>query len=158
MFRVEAESLEEYLNFDPARRSDLEALDRLIRKSAPALQRYFHRGTPAGEPGMRFRMIGYGKFQYTARTGQAVDWPVVGVALQKNYISVYVSAMKDGGPLVRSYSGKLGEERAGSNNFSFCSYGELKTAAAADLFAEAERIFRADPSQCQYSRGASKGR
>lgn len=43
----------------------------------------------------------------------------MGIALQKNYISVYLSVMKEGAPLLESYSGKLGEARAGSNNFSF---------------------------------------
>lgn len=40
---------------------------------------------------MRFKMIGYGKTQRPAGSGKLLDWPVVGVALQKNYISVYLS-------------------------------------------------------------------
>lgn len=40
---------------------------------------------------MRFKMIGYGKTQRPAGSGKLVDWPVVGVAQQKNYISVYLS-------------------------------------------------------------------
>ena len=60
MFRVDVNSLKEYFDFDPERKIELQRLDRLIRSSAPGLKRYFHRGTPAGEPGMRFKMIGYG--------------------------------------------------------------------------------------------------
>jgi hypothetical protein len=153
MFRVDVDSLKDYLEFDPNRRNDLENLDKLIRGSAPKLKRYFHRGTPAGEPGMRFKMIGYGKFQYVARSGQSVDWPVIGVALQKNYISVYFSAMKDGAPLIQSYRGKLGELRAGGNNFSFRKIDDLNVQLLASLLAEAEQIFRTDPGQCVYSRG-----
>src|SRR5215469_11881175 len=107
MFRVDVDSLKDYLEFDLTRKSDLQNLDKLIRRSAPGLERYFHLGTPAGEPGMRFKMIGYGKFQYLARPGRYVDWPAVGVALQKNYISVYLAVMKDGASLIHSYSGKL---------------------------------------------------
>ena len=107
MFRVNADSVKEYLDFDLERRGDLLKLDTLIKRSAPGLKRYFHAGTPAGEPGMRFKMIGYGKFQYLARNGQWVDWPAVGVALQKNYISVYLSVMK--ASLIEPYSGKLGK-------------------------------------------------
>jgi hypothetical protein len=142
MFRVDVDSLKDYLVFDLKRKSDLRKLDMLIRRSAPGLKRYFHRGTPAGEPGMRFRMIGYGKLQYAARNGQHVDWPAVGVALQKNYISVYLSITKDGVPLVQSYSGKLGEIRSGRNNFSFERYEDLVTPVASSLFAEAEQIFQ----------------
>jgi Domain of unknown function (DU1801) len=144
MFRVEANSLQDYLDFDPERRSELQKLDKLIRRSAPGLKRYFHRGTPAGEPGMRFRMIGYGKFQYVARNGQSVDWPAVGVALQKNYISVYLSVMKDRVSLVQTYSGKLGGLKPGRNHFNFQKYEDLDDRSLAALFAEAGRIFDSD--------------
>jgi hypothetical protein len=141
VFRVDADNLQAYFDFDPKRRIDLQKLDKLVRESAPGLKRYFHRGTPPGEPGMRFKMIGYGRFHYRARSGKSVEWPVVGVALQKNYISVYLSAAKDGVPLLQSYAGKLGEVRSGHNNFSFEKYEDLATPAVSSLFAEAQKIF-----------------
>ena len=68
---------------------------------------------------MRFKMIGYGKFHYqAARSEMFIEWPAVGVALQKNYISVYISVLKKGTPLLASYAGTLGELRSGGNNFS----------------------------------------
>ena len=142
MFRVEVDSLEEYFSFDIHRKSDLQKLDRLIRSSAPGLKRYFHRGTPEGEPGMRFKMIGYGKYYYLGRNGTAVEWPAVGVALQKSYISVYFSLAKDGAPLAQSYAGRLGELRMGRNNFSFRKFAELDAQTASTLFAEAGSLFR----------------
>ena len=156
MFRVDADSLKDYLDFDLNRESDLHNLDKLIRRSAPTLKRYFHRGTPAGHPGMRFKMIGYGKLQYVARSGQSVDWPAVGVALQKNYISVYLSVKKEGAPLLRSYSGKLGELRAGHNNFSFKAYEDLDVRRLASLFAEAEQIFNSDLRRSSLAHGGTK--
>jgi hypothetical protein len=144
MFRVEAETLDTYLDFDPIRKIDLQKLDRLLRKSAPRLKRYFHTGTPAGEPGMRFKMIGYGKSHYLAKSGQRVEWPVVGVALQKSYISVYLSIAKDGAPLVDSYAGRLGEFRIGRNNFSFVRFDDLNLATVSALLGEADEIFSAD--------------
>ncbi|MGH9401980.1 MAG: hypothetical protein ACRD2P_07740 [Terriglobia bacterium] len=146
MFRVNVDSLQAYLDFDPRRKVHLVKLDELIKRSAPCLKRYFHKGTPAGEPGMRFKMIGYGKFYYFALPGKAVEWPVVGVALQRNYISVYLSVAKNDLPLVQQYAGKLGELRIGRNNFSFEEYEDLKLLAVSSLFAEADRIFNADPS------------
>jgi hypothetical protein len=141
MFRVNADTLETYLNFDPIRKNDLQKLDKLLKKSAPGLKRYFHAGTPAGEPGMRFKMIGYGKSHRTAKSGEKVEWPVVGLALQKNYISVYLSVRKDGAPLAQSYAGRLGECRIARNNFSFVRFDNLHVAAASALFAEADQIF-----------------
>ena len=141
MFRVNADTLEAYLDFDPIRKIDLEKLDKLLGKSAPGLKRYFHQGTPAGQPGMRFKMIGYGKSHYLAKSCQQVEWPVVGVALQKSYISVYLSVTKEGAPLVQSYAGRLGECRVGRNNFSFVRFDDLNLVAVSGLLAEAERIF-----------------
>ena len=101
---------------------------------------------------MRFKMIGYGRFQYLARTGEYVEWPAVGVALQKNYISVYLSLEKDGPSLMKSYAGKLGELRVGHNNFSFRAFEDLDIRQARSLFAEADRIFSADPRRSIPSR------
>jgi len=102
MFRVDVDSLEAYFDFDPKRKAELVKLDRVIRKSAPALKRHFHAGTPAGSAGMRMKMIGYGRFQYAIKSVKTSPWPVIGVALQKNYISVYVAVRKNGRPLVRA--------------------------------------------------------
>jgi hypothetical protein len=142
MFRVTADSLAAYLDFDTERKPDLVKLHELMAKAAPDLKRYFHRGTPAG---MRMKMIGYGKFRYAIKSGKTTDWPVIGVALQKNYISVYVSVTKAGAPLVPAYQGELGELRMGGNNFSFVRFEALRSKALASLFAEAGRIFRSDP-------------
>ena len=47
MFRVNAATLDSYLDFDPIRKIDLQKLDKLLKQSAPGLKRYFHKGTPA---------------------------------------------------------------------------------------------------------------
>lgn len=131
MFRVTADTLEAYLDFDPDRRSDLIEFHQLMRRTAPNLKRYFHRGTPAGEPGMRMNLIGYGK-----SIDWPINWPVVGLALQKNYISVYVSVRKAGKPITQPYAGKLGELRMGENNFSFVRFADLNIPALSSLLAE----------------------
>ena len=144
MFRVSVDSLEAYLAFDPERTAELEALHALMRKAAPGLKRHFHAGTPAGEAGMRMKMIGYGRFAYAIKSGKTTSWPVIGVALQKNYISVYVTVTRRGKPLVSCYAAGLGALRNGRNNFSFEQFSDLKTPVVASLFAEAAAIFSAD--------------
>jgi hypothetical protein len=145
MFKVLAGSLEEYLSFDPKRRGDLEQLDALIRQSAPSLKRYFQAGTPPGEPGMRFKMVGYGAFHFPAKAGKQVQWPVIGVALQKSYITAYFAVTVNNKPIVDSYVGKLGELRAGVNNFSFRTFSELNTKMVFSLFQDAADVFARDP-------------
>ena len=144
MFLVIADSVQTYFDFDPKRKGDLKMMDALMRRVAPSLKRYFHEGTHAGSAGMRMKMIGYGKFRYAVKSGETITWPVVGMALQKNYISVYISVMKDGLPIVQSYLGKLGELRMGHNNFSFERFGDLNVKALSSLFAEVAKIFDAD--------------
>ena len=91
---------------------------------------------------MRFKLIGYGKSHYFTKSGERVEWPVIGVALQKNYISVYFSVTRDGTPMVQSYAGRLVELRMGRNNFSFERFEDLDVSAVSTLFAEADQVFR----------------
>jgi hypothetical protein len=157
MFRVNADSLQAYLDFDPDRRPDLLKLHKLMQDAAPGLKRYFHQGTPAGEAGMRMKMIGYGRFRYAIKSGKTAEWPVVGVALQKNYISVYVAVTRAGAPLVPFYAGRLGELRTGGNNFSFEKFDELNGPSVSALLAEAFSIFEADPENpVRYMEGGQR--
>ena len=41
---------------------------------------------------MGSRMLGYGTYDYTYASGKSGQWFVVGVASQKNYVSVYLCA------------------------------------------------------------------
>lgn len=145
MFKVEAASVEAYLGFDPARRAELVGFDEVMAAHAPELERHFHAGTPAGEPGMRFKMIGYGRFHYPASTGALVAWPVVGLALQKNYISVYLSVTKGGAPVLAGYASGLGALRTARNNFSFERLRDLRPDVLQALVADVAAIVAADP-------------
>jgi len=145
MFRVSADSVAEYLAFDPGRRDKLQKLDAVIRQAAPNLKRYFHRGTPKGQPGMRLKMIGYGRFHYASKSGRAIEWPVIGVALQKNYISVYVSLTRNDRPLVAQYASRLRATKASRYTFNFENFDALNVGAVRLLFADASALVRADP-------------
>jgi hypothetical protein len=146
VFKVEAASVEDYLDFDPARRADLAAFDALMAARAPRLERYFHAGTPAGEAGMRFKMISYGRFRYPAASGVLVAWPVVGLALQKNYISVYLSVSKADAPVLAGYAAALNALRSGRNNFSLQRLGDVDRPVLEALIAEVAAIVATDPA------------
>jgi hypothetical protein len=158
VFRVDVDNLAEYFNFDPRRKIDLQKLVRILGASAPGLKRYFDRGAPDGEPGMRFKMIGHGRFQYLARAGKYVVGPAVGVALQRNYISVYLSLTKDCAPLIQSYVDKLGVLRIGHNSSSVGAYGDLDIPLEESPFAEADQIFSANSRRCAQEYAKTKRR
>jgi hypothetical protein len=145
MHKVQATTLDEYFNADPARKSDLEALDALIREAAPRLKRWFYAGASDGKPGMRMSLIGCGLFQYEMKSGARVEWPILGMALQKNYLTLYTSVFKDDAPIVDQYTGKLGELRSGVNNFSFVTFGQLDRDAVTALIKDIENTVTRDP-------------
>ena len=81
---------------------------------------------------------------------------IIGVALQKSYISVYVAVTKAGAPIVPNYAGQLGELRMGRNNFSFERFADLKTTSLSSLFAEVTDVFKSDPENpVRYMQGRS---
>lgn len=136
MFKVSVNSLAEYFTADPIRRPELEAIDTAIRSCAPSLTRWFYDGIHNKTDGMKMQLIGYGSFQYMSPDGRPVTWPVIGIALQKNYISVYMSATKHGKPIFDEYRGKLNELRSGRNNFSYISFEALERHNVQSLFRE----------------------
>ena len=145
MFKVQANSLDEYFDADPARKADLQAMDALIRKTVPGLKRWFYAGAPADGPGMRMSLVGYGSFQYEVKSGQRVTWPIIGLALQKNYISLYTSVIKDGEPITERHKGALGELRSGRGNFSFVTFAKLNASGVVDLLKDIDSTLRQDP-------------
>ena len=152
MFRVQANTLDQYFDADQARKGDLQAFDALIRETVPDLERWFYAGAEEGKPGMRMNLIGYGAFTYEVKSGERVEWPIIGLALQRNYITVYTSVVKDGGLIVDGYQGLLGELRAGKNNFSFVTFDQLDRNAVAALLTDIGQTVRRDPiGSVQYS-------
>ena len=146
MFRVAAASRREYLAATGGAGSDLERLDAFIRDAAPSLEVWFYDVGP-DEPGMTFTMLGYGRFAYRPRkdAGATVDWPVIGVAAQKNYSSVYLGVTQDDRPVLDRYRSRLNCTRTGRNNFSFRTFDQLDHATLRDLIQLVARIYADDP-------------
>ena len=81
----EAKTPTEYINsLEEPRKKEIKKLHRLIRKVAPGLK-----------PHMKFGMLGYGTYHYKYASGREGDWMIIGLANQKNYISLY-SCLSDG--------------------------------------------------------------
>lgn len=153
MFTVAATTLTEYFAADPAREPDLRQVDKAIRAAAPGLKRYLFTGTGAGRPGMSMTMIGYGRFQYRVRASEEpIDWPVLGLALQKNYISLYVAAVVGDGYMVEEYADRLGKAKVGQNMVRFRRAAELDQAAFAELLGRIDAGARDGTISYRYGR------
>ena len=126
MFKpVKARSSEEYMAQLPEKRREiLEAIDKLVRKAAPALR-----------PAFAYNMPGYGMFKYKNYKGEIIDWPVIAIASQKNYVSVYVCAMKDGEYIAEQNKERLGKVNVGKSCIRFKRLEDVDLAVLSEVVA-----------------------
>ena len=110
MFKpVKAKTIAEYFAALPEeRRKPMRSLHDLIRKAAPSLK-----------PRFAYNMPGYGSFRYRNYRHEIIDWPVISLASQKNYISLYVCAVADGKYLAESHRKELGKVSVGKSCIRF---------------------------------------
>ena len=106
------------------RGDDMRLLDGAIQERMPDAGRHLYEGTFWG--GSDQQIVGYGVMDYTNRSGEEVEWFVIGIAEQKNYLSMYVNAVAEGEYLLREYSDKLGKAKVGSASISFDSVDDLQ--------------------------------
>lgn len=83
-------------------------VDQLIKDNAPTLTPYF-----------ATNMLGYGQFNYLDSKKKSQTWPVIALANQKNYISLYVCAVQDGEYLAEKYVDELGNVSIGRSCIRF---------------------------------------
>lgn len=110
MFKpVSANNTKKYLSMlTEERRNILMKLDKLIKETAPQLKSHF-----------TYNMPGYGDFEYTNYKKEQIRWPVISVASQKNYVSVYVCAVVDGQYVAEKFKDRLGKVSVGKSCIRF---------------------------------------
>ncbi len=64
-------------------------------------------------------IIGWGDLRHALSRGKTVDWFVVGLALQKSYVSIYVNAVEDGRYVAETHRAALGKVKVGKASISF---------------------------------------
>lgn len=104
-------------------RADLGELDRIIVNIFRNDDRVLWQGKFWG--GTSQNIIGYGSLTYVGSNKKPVDWFMVGLALQKNYLSVYISATDDGQYLVKKIGKGFGKVKTGSSSISFARLADL---------------------------------
>ena len=112
-------------------RGDIVLLDSQIVESMPLASRVLFKGKFWG--GSDQKIIGYGEFRYTNSSGKAVVWFMVGLAAQKNYISMYVNAVDNDGYLLSKYKDRLGKVKTGSASISFKTVDDVDLGVLMEL-------------------------
>jgi hypothetical protein len=123
-------------------RDDIATLDAELTRIFAGHERVLWEGPMWG--GTHQRIIGYGDYTQVSRSGASVDWFVVGLAVQKAHLSLYVSAAEDGQYLAKRYADRLGKVKVGSANVAFKRLADVDLPVviemaerARDLMAEA---------------------
>jgi len=114
--KTKAKSVKEYLaNVPDDRKAAVLFLHAFIQKAAPKLKSYF-----------AYNMLGYGSFLYKNYKNEMISWPIIAMASQKNYISVYVCALTDGKYIAEKYQKELGKVSVGRSCIRFRKLADVK--------------------------------
>jgi uncharacterized protein YdhG (YjbR/CyaY superfamily) len=110
MFKAtKAKTVGQYLAAIPNERKNLMLyLHEFIQKAAPKLKPHF-----------AYNMLGYGSFSYTNYKKEAIEWPIIALANQKNYVSIYVCAVDDGAYVAETHKKELGKVSVGKSCIRF---------------------------------------
>lgn len=115
------------------RRAAVQAIHRAIVKAAPKLKPFFVYG-----------MIGYGKFHYKYPSGREGDWAVVGLASQKNHLSLYICCVDQKGYLAEQNKARLGKVSVGRSCIRFKKLEDLNLPVAMALVKQASGLMGKD--------------
>ncbi len=109
-------SIKDYFDRLPEeRKATLLYLHNFIQKTAPALKPIF-----------AYNMPGYGTFnKYKNYKKEVVDWPIVALASQKYYMSIYICALENGHYLAEKHKGDLGKVSVGKSCIRFKKLADL---------------------------------
>jgi hypothetical protein len=110
---------------DDKRRSDIAALDALIREHAPGL-----------EPVIMEGMLGYGPFHYRYASGREGDACKLAIASNASYISLYCFASDEKGYVAERYVDRLGKANIGKSCVMFKKLANLDEGALVALIKE----------------------
>lgn len=116
MFKeVKAQTVKEYIDSVPEdRREAVMFLHEFIQKTVPSLKPHF-----------ASNMLGYGTFKYKNYKKEVIDWPTIALANQKQYISLYVCAVKDKTYIAEVYKDDLGKVSVGKSCIRFKKISDL---------------------------------
>lgn len=124
--QLKASTAAEYFaQLEEPRRADVTALDLLVRKTAPKLEPFIHNG-----------MLAYGQWHYKYASGREGDWFRIGVASNKNYISLYISASDGDGYVAERYKESFPKASIGKGCVRFKRLSDLDQGALKRLIKE----------------------
>ena len=113
--KSEAKTHEEYIaQVEETRRADIQRLHDMVREVAPEL-----------EPTMQFGILGYGIYHYRYASGREGDWMRIGIANNKQYISLYCCVADVHGHVAERFRNRLPKANIGKSCVRFKRLSDL---------------------------------
>jgi hypothetical protein len=130
MFKpTKAKTVREYIDSVPEERKEIIVfLHKFIQEAVPKLKPY-----------LTSSMLGYGSFQYRSYKNELGRWPIIALANQKQYVSLYVCAIADGQYIAEKHKKELGRVTVGRSCISFKKLEDLHLPVLKKVLREAEK-------------------
>lgn len=131
MFKTtDAKSVEELISkIDEPRRSEIKKIHEFIRKTVPKLTLSLYGA-----------IIGYGNYHYKYSSGREGDWMLIGLASQKNYISLYICATENGEYLAEKNKEELPKASVGKSCIRFKKLEDVNLEVLKKIILKAEKL------------------
>ena len=135
--KIPADSIEEFFANCDQREADMRKLDSLIQK-VTVLKPVLFSGMGT------INMLGYKLLDYkpksAPKSAPPSKWPLIAIAPQKNYLALYVCAVKDGKYLAEIYDKKLGKVNCGKSCIRFKNFEALDLPNITELLKDAAEL------------------
>jgi hypothetical protein len=130
---------DDYFASLPADRAEeMRALDAAIAPIFAGQERELWEGIFYG--GTHQRILGYGVYQYEGRSGAKGEWFVVGIAVQKDHLTLYVTGTEDGESLIKRHGPRLGKAKLGSGSVTFRRLADVDLRIVAEMATRARDL------------------
>ncbi len=83
------------------------------------MHNFIQKTVPKLKPHFAYNMLGYGSFPYLNSKKETMEWPVIALANQKNYVSLYVCALDKGEYIAEKHKKELGKVSVGKSCIRF---------------------------------------
>lgn len=116
-------------SLDEPRRSDIQELDALIRRTVPSFERSVMSG-----------MLAYGRYRYRYASGREGEWCRVALASNKRSISLHVIAADDEGYLAERFRDRLPKADIGRSCVRFAKLDDVDVEVLTELIDQGSRM------------------
>ncbi len=128
--KINVKTPEEYIQkLEEPRKSEIQKTHEFIVNTVPELKPYIISG-----------MIGYGSYHYKYATGREGDWCVIGLASNKNYISIYICPPQNQEYIPEKYKDNLPKASIGKSCIRYKKYEDIEFDELAKLLKLASEI------------------